>query len=180
MRPGPGRRSGRKCVSKSKRKRTVPSSAANPSKPWVLDGIDYGPAIGAVADLAAWAFDLAVRDVADWPEAQHRVRSARNYVLDRLRGRRARHVSGEDILFTAKLLARIFDADLSLSMTEMVSILDQLGLPTDVIPLRPRRQRGEGMAARIFPFRRVGAEEGPVEPEQCPMCLRYPRFRNAA
>jgi hypothetical protein len=167
-------------VSKSKRKRRAPSNAATPSKPWVMDGIDYGPAIGAVADLAAWAFDLAARDVSDWPEAQHRVRSARKYVVERLRGKRTGQVSGEDILFTAKLLARIFDADLSLTMTEMVSILDQLGLPTDVIPLRPRCQQSERIATRVLPFRRIRAEESHIEQEQCPVCLNYPRFRNAA
>jgi hypothetical protein len=169
-----------KFASKSKRKRTVPSDAKDPSRPWVRDGIDYGPAIGAVADLAAWAFELAARDVDDWPQAQHRVRSARKYVLDRLRGRHAHHVSGEDILFTAHLLARIFDADLSLSMTEMVSILDQLGLPTEVVPLRPRHQRSEGTATRVLPFRRARAEGTHSEPEPCAVCLSYPRFRNAA
>lgn len=167
-------------MSKSKRKRTVPSSAAAPSKRGVQGGIDYGPAIGAVADLAAWAFDLAARDVADWPTAQDRVRKARSYVLERIRGRHALHVSGEDIVFAARLLARIFDADLSLSMTEMVSILDRLGLPTDVIPLRPRRQRGEEITTRILPFRRVRAEDGDVEQDPCPVCLSHPRFRNAA
>jgi hypothetical protein len=169
-------------VSKSKRKRPAPSrAAAKPSRPWVFGGIDYGPAIGAVADLAAWAFELAAKDVADWPEGRRRVRSARRYVLDRLRGRRTRHTTAEDVLFTAGLLARIFDADLSLGMTEMVSILDQLGLPTEVVPLMPRRQAAGPITTNVLPFRRARRfEEAEPEPPRCPVCRRPPRFRNAA
>lgn len=102
------------------------------------DGIDYGPAITAVHDLAAWAFDVAERDVRGWPEAERRVRSARRFVLARIRGYRARRVPFEDVMFTAGLLVRIFDDDLSLGMSEMVSILDALGLPTEVVPIVPR------------------------------------------
>jgi len=104
------------------------------------DGIDYGPAVAAVHGLAAWAFDLAARDVTGWPEGQRRVRAARRFVLARLRGKRPRDVPFEDVLFTAGLMARIFEADLRLPMTDMVAILDRLGFPTEVVPLIPRAQ----------------------------------------
>jgi hypothetical protein len=104
----------------------------------VIDGINYGPAIAAVHDLAAWALDLAARDVADWPEGQRRVRTARRFVLARLRGKRPRGVPAEDILFTAGLLARLFEAELRLPMPDVVAIFDRLGLPTEMVPLMPR------------------------------------------
>jgi len=171
-------------VSKSKRKRPAPSRAARApakaSRPWVVGGVDYGPAIGAVVDLAAWAFDLAAKDVEEWPEGRRRVGSARRYVLDRIRGRSPRHTPAEDVLFTAGLLARIFDADLSLGMTEMVSILDELGLPTEVVPLMPRRQPAGAITSNVLPFRRAPRADAEREPPQCPICSRYPRFRNAA
>jgi hypothetical protein len=109
-------------------------------RPWVIGGVDYGPVIVAVTDLAAWAFDLAASDVSDWPEGQRRVASARRHVLARIRGALASGVGAEDVLFTAGLLARIFESELGLEMSEMVTILDELDLPTEVVPLRPRAQ----------------------------------------
>jgi len=102
------------------------------------DEIDYGPVADAVHDLAGWAFDLAERDVAGWPEGRRRVRAARQFVLAHLRGERPRRGPFEDVLFTAGLMARIFEADLRLSMADMVAILDRLGFPTEVGPLMPR------------------------------------------
>lgn len=102
------------------------------------DDIDYGPAISALHDLAAWAFDIAERDVRGWREAERRVRNARRFVLAGIRGYRARRVPYEDVMFTAGLLVRIFDDDLSLGISEMVAIFDALGLPTEVVPLVPR------------------------------------------
>jgi len=107
--------------------------------PWVINGIDYGPTIAVADDLAAWAFDLAARDVADWPEGQRRVRTARRFVLRWLHGKHQRLAPFEDLLFTAGLLARNFD-EIGLAMSEVVGILDNLGLPTEVVPLRPREQ----------------------------------------
>ena len=170
-------------MSKSKTTRPPPAptrKAAKPSRPWVVGGIDYGPAVGAVTDLATWAFELAANDVAEWPEGRRRVRSARRYVLERLRGRRALRTPAEDVLFTAGLLARIFDSELSLGMTEMVSILDELGLPTEVVPLLPRRQTAGAITTGLVPFRRP-RRLGPTDDEpRCPVCQRHPRLRNAA
>jgi hypothetical protein len=115
---------------KAGKRATVPAAAS--------DGIDYGPVIAAVNDLVAWAFDLAERDVVGWPEGRRRVRAARRFILARLRGKRPRGVPFEDVLFTAGLMARIFEADLRLPMSDMVAILDRLGFPTEVVPLMPR------------------------------------------
>ena len=122
---------------------TAPAAAPNacpqqPNHPWVIGGIDYGPAVAAIHDLAAWAFDLATRDVTEWPEGRRRVAAARRFVLARLRGKRPRGVPFEDVLFTAGLLARIFEAELRLSMPDVVAIFDRLGFPTEAVPLVPR------------------------------------------
>ncbi len=122
--------------------RTSHHHAGNAGKPATVPatspgGID-GPAIAAVRDLTAWAFDLAARNVAGWPEGRRRVRSARRFAIGRLRGKRPRDVPFEDVLFTAGLMARIFEADLRLPMSDMVAILDRLGFPTEVVPLMPR------------------------------------------
>ncbi len=107
----------------------------NTQPPWIDDGIDYGPANAAARDLASWALDLAERDVDDWPAARKRVRSARRWVLARLAGK-DRHMPVEDVIFTASLLARIFDDDLGLDLGDAVSIFDALDLPSD-IPVPP-------------------------------------------
>ena len=149
-------------------------SSSKPRHPWVVDGIDYGPAIAAVGDLAAWAFDLAAKDVEDWPEGRRRVRTARRYVLARLRGKELRHAPYEDVLFTAGLLARIFEADIGLGMSEMVAVLDAIGLPTEVVPMMPRTQ-----PVRLAPMRPRPAAITAL-PKPCEECGSYPRLRNAA
>jgi len=180
-------------VSKSPRKpsirtRTPIRATAQASKsppPWrapvIVDGINYGPAVAAVGEVAAWAFDLAAQDVGDWPEGARRVRNARRFVMSRIQGKRPRSAPFEDVLFTAGLLARIFEADLSLGMSEMVAILDQLGLPTEVVPLMPRPQPSLRVPLRpdVTPLRpRPAAVVRPVDP--CEECGCFPRFRNAA
>lgn len=109
-----------------------------PARPWIQGGIDYGPAIVAIHELAAWAFEVAEHDVDGWPEGLRRVRTARRFVLARIRGRRARRVPFEDVVFTAGLLARIFDSEMHLGMTEVIAILDALHLPTELVPMSPR------------------------------------------
>lgn len=144
-----------------------------PARPWIQDGIDYGPAIVAIHDLAAWAFDVAERDVAGWPEGVRRVHTARRFVLARIRGKRARRVPFEDVVFTAGMLARIFDSEMRLGMTEVVAILDALHLPTELVPLSPRSAsrtaamrptpRAQGSAFRP-PFPCTSVSAGP-EPD---------------
>ena len=118
----------------SKKKTAATTAAARP--PWIDDGIDYGPANTAARDLAIWALALAERDVEDWPAARKRVRNARRFVLARLAGK-DRRMPLEDVLFTASLLARIFDDDLGLGLSDSLSIFDSLDLPTDIIPVPP-------------------------------------------
>lgn len=98
-------------------------------------GVDYGPAIEALDDLLGWAFELARKDVAGWPEGTRRVRSAHRFARAVLRGKTPRTEPREDLLFTAALLVRVFEADLGLAVDQVVSVLDQLGLPLDHVPI---------------------------------------------
>ena len=142
--------------------------------------IDYGPAVDAIADLATWALDLAAADVADWPEGQRRVKNARRFVLARLRGKHLRSTPYEDVIFTAGLLARIFEQEVGLGVGDMVSMLDHLGLPTEAVPIVPRPQPTVRIGvvprvASVHPIARVTAQPSP-----CAGCGCFPRFRNAA
>jgi hypothetical protein len=119
--------------------RSVRSSKKPRNTPWLDDDIDYGPANAAAHDLATWALDIAERDVDDWPAARTRVRNARRWVLARLAGK-DRRMPIEDVIFTASLLARIFDDDLDLDLADSISIFDALELPTDVIPVPPPKR----------------------------------------
>jgi hypothetical protein len=178
---------------KAGKRATAPAAAPDactrpPGRPWVIGGIDYGPAIAAVSDLIGWAFDLAERDVADWPEGLRRVRTARRFALARLRDKRPRSVPVDDVLFTAGLLARIFEADLRLPMSEVVEVLAQLGLPTEMVPLMPRApsevcRPQEPPLAPIMPLRPrpapVAVRSAPAD--VCDECGQpAPRFRIAA
>lgn len=116
--------------------------------PWIDGDIDYGPAVVAARDLAIWALDLAAHDVRDWPEAKRRVQRTRRFVLARLAGRRSL-APVEDLIFTASLLARIFDDDLELDLADAFEIFGALELPTDVVPVRPPA-RGQSLRPRAF------------------------------
>jgi len=177
-------------MSKSRRSSKKQSSVAAASRtesaahPWVIGDIDFGPAVAAVHDLAAWAFDLAARDVADWPEGRRRVRNARRFVLGRLRGKDVHRTPYEDVLFTAGLLARILESDLHLPLTHVVAALDHLGLPTEVVPVIPRaRRRNAAMypSSPVAPLRPRQPIAQTPELDVCDECgLWCPRFRNAA
>jgi hypothetical protein len=113
-----------------------PSAAVAAARaPWIFDGIDYGPARAAVRELANWALDIAERSVDDWPIAQEHVRNTRRFVTARLEGRKPRRVSLDDVWFTADLLARIFDEDLGLGLSDALTILETLELPSDAVPM---------------------------------------------
>lgn len=105
----------------------------DPSRP---TPVDYKPALTAISDLFSWAFDVATEDVADWTEGKRRVARARTYLLSSLRGK-THACPTEDVMFTAALLARIFEAELRLPFAEVVRILDSLELPTEVVPRPP-------------------------------------------
>jgi hypothetical protein len=126
---------------------TKKARAAAPQPPWIDDDIDYGPANAAVLDLATWALDIAERDVADSPADRRRVRNTRRYVLARLDGKHTRRLPVEDVIFTASLLARIFDDDLGLDLSDAFTIFDTLDLPTELVPV-PRPMRPTARAPR--------------------------------
>jgi hypothetical protein len=136
-------------VSRSGRAKKKVGAALAASKATWLDGdIDYGPAVVAARDLATWALDIAERDVGDWPEARKRIRNARRFVFARLSGKE-RRMPIEDIIFTASLLARIFDDDLDLDVADAFEIFGALDLPTDVVPVRAPT-RAQPMSPRSF------------------------------
>lgn len=132
-----------------RRARKAAPSIAAARAPWVRNGIDYGPATAAARDLAVWAFDLAERDLADWPIGQKRVHNTRRYVLAQLDGRRAPRVSLADLMFTATLIARILDGDLQLGLGDMLDVLEALELPTDDLPLETPRRAPSRMPTTI-------------------------------
>ena len=99
--------------------------------PWVKGGVDYGPARAAFKDLAVWALDLAERDVADVLADRKRIRNVRGAIL----GNTSREPSTRDVMFTAQVLARVFDRDLGLGLSDQLAIFEELDLSTDVLPL---------------------------------------------
>lgn len=152
--------------SRTNRSKKKADTSAKP--PWIDGDIDYGPANTAARDLAMWALALAERDVDDWPVARKRVRNARRFVLARLAGKDQR-MPVEDVIFTASLLARIFDDDLGLGLTDSISIFDALDLPADVIPVRSARPSAPATAARHTP----PATRVPHRVELAPPPLRF-------
>ena len=126
----------------AKRKRKAAARPAPPlTPPWIEGGIDYDPALVAIEELIDWAFGVAAAAVADAPADLRRVRNARRYALAAVHGK-ADPRSVDDVMFTAGLLARVFDADLGLGLGDIVTVLEQLGLPADHVPRSPRRPPG--------------------------------------
>ncbi|MBL9012626.1 MAG: hypothetical protein JNL83_00525 [Myxococcales bacterium] len=139
-------------ASRSRSGRSRPKKKASPAiaaarAPWIRDGIDYGPARAALHDLASWALGLAETATSDWPTARIHVRNTRSYVAAKLAGKPVRGALVDDVLFTAQLLARIFDDDLGLELVEMLTIFELLELPADILPLTSLMRR----AARPAP-----------------------------
>lgn len=124
------------------------------------DEIDYGPATDAVRSLAMWALEIAERDVEDWPTAREQVRNTRRFVIGRLSGQE-RRVPIDDIIFTAGLLARIFDADLGLELVDVLTIFDALDFPTEDLPVPPT-PRGPATARNAPP--KSARRAAPVPP----------------
>jgi hypothetical protein len=141
-------RSSRSARAPKKLKKASPAVAAARA-PWIFEGIDYGPARAAVRDLANWALDIAERAVDDWPVGQLHVRNTRRFVSARIEGKTPRRVSVDDVLFTAELLARIFDEDLGLGLSEALTILETLELPLDPVPVHRQAPR----MSKVVPLR---------------------------
>jgi hypothetical protein len=131
-------------------KKPSPAVAASRA-PWIFDGIDYGPARAAVRDLANWALDIAEKNIDDWPAARLHIRKTRKFVEARMAGKRSSAASTEDILFTTELLVRIFDEDLGLGISEALTILDALELPSEAVPM-PRYQKRASSIASFAPM----------------------------
>lgn len=123
--------------SRRSKKQAAPALTAAKA-PWIEKGTDYGPATSAAREIASWALNLAEANTADWPEARLRIRNTRRWVLARIAGKQ-RSAPFADVVFTAQLLARIFDEDLGLDLADMLSIFDRLDLPTDIVPSRAPR-----------------------------------------
>lgn len=182
--------------------RAASSALASSGAPWVRNGIDYGPARAALSELALWALDIAAHNVEDWPWARTRVENTRSAILGHFTGTSSREASVEDIVFTAQLLARIFEDDLGLDLSDALVILEALDLPVDVLPLGDRGRRARGGAcsmssapaapaapiAPIAPMRRFKPMRTPPPPplRLCDECgyIHEPgehvRYRNAA
>ena len=108
-----------KSVDESNPNKTKPPRAAPKGAPHGQLEVepDYAPAMSAIGDLCTWALDLAARSVADWPEGRRRVKNASRHMRTLLQGKKPRgRGAEEDLMFTAALLARIFDADLGLGV----------------------------------------------------------------
>jgi hypothetical protein len=177
----------------SKKKKADPAVAAARA-PWIKNGIDYGPARAAIGELAVWALDLAERSVADWPAGRAHVCATRRLMEAHVTGTRSRAASVDDVMFTARLLARIFDEDLGLGLTDVLTIFDTLELPSEVVPVRsyaPRTPRStssmlHALTRSIAPM--VAAQHAAIPPllRFCDECgyVHEPgdhiRHRNAA
>lgn len=122
--------------------------------PWIEAGIDYGPAVAAIDELIAWAFDLAAASAND-RESQRRVKNARRYIVAARRGKRTPTGVEADVMFTAALLVRILDADLKLGLGDIVEVFEAIGLPSVDVPFPPRRPAG---AVRANPAPPTAAE----------------------
>ncbi len=128
-------RSGSPRSARSSKKKAAPAIAAARA-PWVRNGIDYGPARAAVNELATWALDIAEHAVDDWPAGRAHVRKTRGFVDAQIAGNRPSRASIDDVMFTARLLARIFDDELGLDLSDALAIFDILALPLEVVPIR--------------------------------------------
>ena len=129
----------------AKRKRKAARPALPLTPPWIEGGIDYDPALVAIEELIDWAFGVAAASVADAPADARRVRNARRYALAAIHGK-ADPRSVDDVVFAAGLLARVLDADLGLGLGDIVTVLEQMGLPADDVPSPPRRPPGRRQA----------------------------------
>lgn len=165
-------RSSSRSVRHPSKKKAAPAVAAARA-PWIKNGIDYGPARAAIGDLANWALELAERAVADWPAGRAHVRNARRFVEARIDDKHPRGASIDDVMFTARLLARIFDEDLGLGLSDALTIFDTLDLPLDVVAVprcAPRAPRS--LPSVLQTLTRITAPTAPASRAVVPPLLR--------
>ena len=152
------------------KKKAAPAIAAARA-PWIKNGIDYGPARAAIGDLANWALELAERAVADWPAGRAHVRNARRFVEARIDDKHPRGASIDDVMFTARLLARIFDEDLGLGLSDALTIFDTLDLPLEVVPVS--RYAPRSLPSMLHALSRTPAPTAPASRAAVPPLLRF-------
>jgi hypothetical protein len=159
-------------IRSSKKKKASPAVVAA-GAPWIRNGIDYGPARAAIQDLATWALDIADRAVADWPAGRAHVKRTRRYVDARIAGNAPRQVAIDDVMFTAQLLARIFDDDLGLGISDMLTIFDLLELPNEVVPVSTPRTQHVASNPLVALFRNAEALTAVLEtaPPSLRLCV---------
>lgn len=98
----------------------------------VFDAMMGRPEPTTVA-LAEEAFALAACDVEDWPAAIDRLRRARRHVLRALHGEQLGLEPTDDLWFAAQFIARSLDVS-AFTESEVVAVLDAIGLPTEAVP----------------------------------------------
>ncbi len=166
-------RSGSSGSARSKKKKAAPALAAARA-PWIRNGIDYDPARAAIHELATWALDIAERAVDDWPTGRAHVRSTRRFVEARIAGNRPSRASIDDVMFTARLLARIFDDELGLDLSDALTIFDILELPLDVVPVRRAAPTPARMPTSVLhTLMRAAAPIAPATRSPVPPPLRF-------
>ncbi len=169
----PRSRSGSSRSARSPKKKAAPAIAAARA-PWVRNGIDYGPARAAIHELAAWALDIAERAVGDWPSGRTHVRNTRRFVEAQIAGNRPTGASIDDVMFTARLLARIFDDELGLDLSDARTIFDILALPLDVVPTRrPAPRPVQVPTSVLHTLLRAAAPIAPATRAPAPPPLRF-------
>ena len=142
--------------------------------PWIRNGIDYGPARAAIHELASWALDIAERAVDDWPTGRAHVRNTRRFVEAQIAGNRPRGASIDDVMFTARLLARIFDDELGLDLSDALTIFDILQLPLDVVPIHRAAPRPARLPTSVLhTLLRTAAPIAPATRAPAPPPLRF-------
>lgn len=104
-----------------------------PAERAVFDALMGRPEPTTVA-LAEEAFALAMCDVEDWPAANDRLRRARRHVLRCLYGEPLGLEPTEDLWFAALWITRSLDES-GFSASEVVAVLDAIGLPTEAVPV---------------------------------------------
>ena len=106
----------------------------------------------------------------------------------RIDDKHPRGASIDDVMFTARLLARIFDEDLGLGISDALTILDSLELPTEVLPFPIFTPRTTQSLSNVVPLRARSASRA-VQPPPLQFCDEcgyvhepgdHVRHRNAA
>ena len=166
-------RSGSSRSARSSKKKAAPAIAAARA-PWVRNGIDYGPARAAIHELATWALDIAERAVEDWPAARAHVSNTREFVEANITGGHPSRASTDDVMFTARLLARVFDDELGLDLSDALTIFDILALPLDVVPIPRSAPRPVHVPTSVLhTLLRAAAPIAPATRTPAPPPLRF-------